>query len=67
MRAVVLCGGLGTRLGPLTREIPKPLMDVAGKPFISYVLDHLAANDTTEIVLAVSSQWQKLRGTLGSS
>jgi D-glycero-alpha-D-manno-heptose 1-phosphate guanylyltransferase len=67
MKAVVLCGGLGTRLGALTRETPKPLLEVAGRPFISHVLDHLAANGTTEIVLAVSFQWQKLRGALGSS
>jgi len=66
MRAVVLCGGLGTRLGELTREIPKPLLAVSGRTFISYMLDHLAANDTTEIVFAVSFQWQSLRDALGS-
>jgi NDP-sugar pyrophosphorylase family protein len=67
MKAVVLCGGLGTRLGPLTRETPKPLLDIGGKPFITNVLDHLAANGTTEIVLAVSFQWQKLRDALGET
>jgi D-glycero-alpha-D-manno-heptose 1-phosphate guanylyltransferase len=67
MKAVVLCGGLGTRLGALTRATPKPLIDVAGKPFINYVLDQLAASGTTEVVLAVSFQWQKLRDSLGES
>lgn len=67
MKAVVLCGGLGTRLGALTRETPKPLLDIAGKPFIAYVLDHLAASGTGEFVLAVSFHWQKLRDTLGAS
>ena len=67
MKAIVLCGGLGTRLGALTHETPKPLLEVAGRPFITHVLDHLAASGTTEIVLAVSFQWQKLRDALGAS
>ena len=43
MKAIVLCGGLGTRLGELTRHTPKPMLEVAGRPFIAYVLDRLLA------------------------
>lgn len=43
MKAVVLCGGLGTRLGDLTRHTPKPMLEVAGRPFITHVLDRLRA------------------------
>ena len=39
MKAVILCGGLGTRLGSLTKDTPKPLLEVAGKPFIAHVLN----------------------------
>lgn len=52
--AVVLCGGLGTRLGTLTQETPKPMMDVAGRPFIERVLDNLVEQNVSRIVLAVS-------------
>lgn len=65
MKAIVLCGGLGTRLGTLTRDMPKPMMMVAGRPFLSYVLDQLAAAKVDEIVLAVSYHWQKIEAVIG--
>lgn len=40
--AVILCGGQGTRLRPILGNVPKCLAPVAGKPFVSYILDHLA-------------------------
>ncbi len=38
-QAVVLVGGLGTRLGSLTSELPKPLLTVGGQPFLDYLLE----------------------------
>ncbi|MFN9624329.1 MAG: nucleotidyltransferase family protein [Cyanobacteriota bacterium] len=67
MNAVILCGGLGTRLGSLTRETPKPLLEVAGKPFISHVLEQLHHSGVTRACLAVSFQWHKLKTVLGDS
>jgi D-glycero-alpha-D-manno-heptose 1-phosphate guanylyltransferase len=52
MKAVVLCGGLGTRLGALTRHMPKPLIDVAGRPFLAHVLDKLSIPEIDGFVLA---------------
>ncbi|MDR6584358.1 hypothetical protein HBH1_02112 [Herbaspirillum sp. BH-1] len=66
MKAIVLCGGLGTRLGELTRETPKPMIPVAGRPFLSYVLDRLVEGGASELVLAVSFQWEKIRALYGS-
>ncbi|MBT6889017.1 MAG: NTP transferase domain-containing protein, partial [Gemmatimonadales bacterium] len=40
-QAVVLVGGKGTRLGGLTSETPKPLLDVGGRPFLEWVLARL--------------------------
>jgi D,D-heptose 1,7-bisphosphate phosphatase len=41
-QAVILVGGLGTRLGERTRLVPKPLLEVAGRPFLDYILDELS-------------------------
>jgi len=52
MKAIVLCGGLGTRLGALTRNTPKPLIDVAGRPFLAHVLDKLCIPEIDGFALA---------------
>lgn len=54
MKAVVLAGGEGTRLLPLTHRRPKPLMPVAGRPCIDYVLRSLAASGFHEIVITTA-------------
>ena len=39
--AIILCGGRGERLKPLTNKIPKPLIKVGGKEILSYIINHL--------------------------
>ena len=51
MRAMVLCAGFGTRLGDLTREIPKPMLPLGPHPMLAYILAHLRANGLREIAL----------------
>ena len=40
-QCVILVGGKGTRLGKLTRNFPKPMIEVNGKPFLLYILDYI--------------------------
>jgi D-glycero-alpha-D-manno-heptose 1-phosphate guanylyltransferase len=51
--AVVLAGGLGTRLKSVIKDIPKPMAMVAGKPFLQHILDHLYNYGFKQIVLSV--------------
>jgi len=41
MQVVILAGGLGVRLRPITTKIPKPMADVKGKPFLHYLLEYI--------------------------
>ena len=50
-QAVFLVGGLGTRLGELTRATPKPLVEVAGRPFLDWLVDETLRQGVRDIVL----------------
>jgi NDP-sugar pyrophosphorylase family protein len=51
MQAVILAGGLGTRLRPITETIPKPMVPVAGVPYLEHQLKELARQDVRDVVL----------------
>lgn len=53
MRAIVLVGGLGTRLRPLTWSVPKQMLPVAGRPMLERVLTHLAQHGVDEVTLSL--------------
>ena len=52
MQAIVLVGGEGTRLRPLTSTVPKPALTLVDRPFLAYMIEWLAAHGVTEVVLA---------------
>lgn len=52
MQAIVLVGGEGTRLRPLTSDVPKPAVTLVDRPFLAYAIEWLAAHGVSEVVLA---------------
>lgn len=65
MQAIVLVGGEGTRLRPLTDSIPKPALTLVDRPFLAYMVEWLAGHGVTEVVLACGFLPDVLRRALG--
>lgn len=53
MQAVILAGGLGTRLRPLTYEIPKPMVPINGKPYLEYQINYLKKFGITDVLILI--------------
>lgn len=65
MQAIVLVGGEGTRLRPLTSDVPKPAVKLVDRPFLAYAVEWLGAHGVTEVVLACGFLPDVLREALG--
>ena len=65
MQAIVLVGGEGTRLRPLTATVPKPALTLVDRPFLAYMVEWLGAHGVTEVVLACGFLPDRLRTALG--
>jgi NDP-sugar pyrophosphorylase family protein len=61
MQCVILAGGLGTRMRPLTETCPKTLLPAAGRPFAYYQLHWLAAQGITAVVYSIGHQGDQIR------
>ena len=66
MRAVILAGGKGTRLRPLTVYTPKPIIPVVNRPFLLYQLELLSQAGITDVTLSLSYQPDKIEDVLGN-
>ena len=63
--ALVLAGGLGTRLRPVVADRPKALVEVNGRPFITFLLDQLAAAGLRRAILCTGYLGEQVRASLG--
>jgi NDP-sugar pyrophosphorylase family protein len=61
MQAVILAGGLGTRLRPLTLSVPKPMVEISGKPFLDYEIRHLKQNGFDDFLIAIGYKGEMIR------
>ncbi len=65
--AIVLAGGLGTRLQEVLRGMPKPMAPVAGRPFLEYLLDYLSGEGICRVILSVGYQHDIIQSHFGDS
>ena len=65
MQAVVLAGGLGTRLRDTVPDLPKPLAPVAGRPFLHVLLESLERQGVRRVVLAIGYRGDMVRDAIG--
>src|SRR5829696_6784926 len=65
MQALVLAGGAGTRLRPLTLTTPKPVMPLAGRPFLSFMLDWASSHGVDEVILSCGFLSDGVKQVLG--
>jgi len=65
VQAIVLVGGEGTRLRPLTSDVPKPALTLVDRPFLAYMIEWLGSHGVTEVVLACGFLPDVLREALG--
>ncbi len=65
MQALILAGGEGTRLRPLTSTIPKPVVPLVGRPFISYMIEWLGRHGVDDVILGCGFMADAVRAVLG--
>lgn len=67
MKAIILAGGLGTRLRERVADLPKPMAPIAGKPFLSYLLSRISRAGFEEAILSVGYRWQAIHDYFGDT
>jgi D-glycero-alpha-D-manno-heptose 1-phosphate guanylyltransferase len=65
VEAIILVGGLGTRLKQLTENVPKPMLPIGPRPFLSYLLDYLAGEGVKNVILSVSYKYDVIVSYFG--
>jgi NDP-sugar pyrophosphorylase family protein len=65
MQAVVLAGGLATRMRPHTLTVPKSMLEVAGRPFVDWQIERLVASGLRDIVMCIAHLGERIRDHVG--
>lgn len=64
-KAMILAAGQGTRVRPLTKDIPKPMIPILGKPVLEYIIEHLARHGVHEIMINVAFMHRRIEEYFG--
>ncbi|GAB4059583.1 NDP-sugar synthase [Uliginosibacterium sediminicola] len=64
-KAMILAAGQGTRVRPLTKDIPKPMIPILGKPVMEYIIEHLARHGVRQIMINVAFMHRKIEEYFG--
>jgi mannose-1-phosphate guanylyltransferase len=65
LQALILAGGEGTRLRPLTSTVPKPVVPLVDRPFITYMLEWLRGHGVDDVILSCGFMAERVRAVLG--
>lgn len=66
MEAIVLAGGLGTRLKAVTQTLPKPMAPIGSRPFLEFLLENLVQNGISRVLLSVGYKHEKISSYFGN-
>ncbi|MCO5231758.1 MAG: nucleotidyltransferase family protein [Chitinophagales bacterium] len=58
--AIILAGGMGTRLNGVVSDVPKPMAEIHHKPFLHYLFNYLQKNEVAEVILSVGYLYEKI-------
>lgn len=64
-KGMILAAGQGTRVRPLTKDLPKPMVPILGKPVMEYLIEHLVRHGVTEIMVNVAYHHQRIEQYFG--
>lgn len=66
MEAIILVGGFGTRLQSVVKDVPKPMADINGRPFLCYILEYLLKNGIEKVILSVGYKKEIIQEYFGN-
>lgn len=66
LQAIILAGGMGTRLREMVNNVPKPMADVNDKPFLEYLVNQLTRWNIREIIMSVGYKWEIIHDYFGN-
>ena len=60
-KAVIPCGGMGTRFLPITKAVPKEILPIVDTPVLSYIVDEAIDSGITDILIVINEQKEMIR------